>query len=736
MIGRHLSHYEVLEELGHGGMGVVYKARDTSLDRLVALKVLPPQLAQNRDRIALLEREARASAKLNHPRIVTIYSVERVDGLVFLTMEYIKGRTLDKAIPKHGFDLDRFFRIAIPLADALGAAHEKRIVHRDLKPANIILSKEDRPKILDFGLARLRPDEGAAPGIAPGEMVDSDATTQLATLEGKLAGTVPYMSPEQLSRGPVDHRTDIFSLGIVFYEMATGRHPYRSKEGSVVSAILEDRPVSVADVRTALPRQLGRIVRHCLEKNPEQRAQSAKDLRNDLEDLRRELSTRAGRGPPRPLRRWRRSAPPALLAAIILAAAGWLIYNRFVDDFPPPPPYYLAVEEARIFPGDRGPDYLRRGLLDSLRGQMTTLEGIYVVGEEGPIPDLTVLADARKSSDTVALGFRLVESGSTITLGDAVLEGDAADLPDLVTRASRTLALTLGEELGPTVSYRAARPPTTDTVAFDLYLQAVAAAEPDDDPADAARVQELLQSAVERDPKFALAHLLAGQQYLRRAPVEPAAGLAATAETRCRAAARADPRLGAAYTCLGEALMLQDRTLEAVAALDRAIELDTFDLTPHLTLREAYLDLGLPDEAERTWSRLVKKHPDYWAGYYSLGTYYQDVERYADSLEQYQEASRLAPREPGIHSYIGTTYFYLGRYEEATVALENSIDIRPTRDAYYRTPTRKPCGSTSPITAPTAGWDGPATGHRSAARTRPDTYGAPLSWPTRRIRTQ
>ena len=539
MIGRNLSHYEVLEELGRGGMGVVYKAHDTSLKRFVALKLLPPQLAEDPRRVALLRHEAQASAALSHPRIVTIYSVEEAEGQLFLTMEYVEGRTLAKAIPRHGFALDRFLKIAIPLADALGAAHDQRIVHRDLKPGNIILSKEDRPKILDFGLARLRPEEPADSDIADGKAVDSQASTQMATLEGKLAGTIPYMSPEQLSRGPIDHRTDIFSLGVVYYEMATGRHPFSLREASVTSSILEDSPDSVADVRSSLPRQLGRIIRHCLEKDPEERIQSAKDLRNDLEDLRREVAAPAGHAAPKAAGRLRRSALPVLVAVAIAAAVGWLVQDRFGASPTPTTPYHLAVEATRIFPGERGPDYLRRGVLDSLRRHLTSLEGIYVLGAQGPNPDLIVLADARKSGETVALSFRLLDSERKGDLGDGVFEGSTTNLFDLVERASRSVALALDRQPDLTVDYRPAKPPTTNADAFDLYLQASAATGPDGKTVGTAGVRELLEQALERDPRFALAHLLAGQTYLEEHRTAPATGLAETAESRWDSLGRA-----------------------------------------------------------------------------------------------------------------------------------------------------------------------------------------------------
>jgi Tol biopolymer transport system component len=280
MIGRTLSHYEITAKLGAGAMGEVWRATDTKLGRDVALKVLPDELATDPERLERFEREAKAIAALNHPNIVTIHSVEEADGVNLLTMELVEGKSLDEMLPAGGFDLDQLFPLAIQIADALAVAHEKGTVHRDLKPGNVMVTEDGRVKVLDFGLAKLAEKEEGA------------EETQLMTREGMILGTVPYMSPEQVQAKPVDHRSDIFSLGILLYEMATGRRPFRGdNDASVISAVLKDRPPSVTEVRTELPNHLGRIIQHCLEKDPERRYQSAKDVRNELDGLRDEVKS-------------------------------------------------------------------------------------------------------------------------------------------------------------------------------------------------------------------------------------------------------------------------------------------------------------------------------------------------------------------------------------------------------------------------------------------------------------
>lgn len=279
-----LAHYEILEKIGSGGMGEVYLARDTKLDRHVALKVLPPELAGSAERRERFEREAKAIAALNHPNIVTVHSVEEADGIHFITMELVRGKRLTELIPKRGMPLDRFFDVAIPLADALASTHEHGIVHRDLKPDNLMIGDDGRLRILDFGLAT---DRDAHPDEAT-----SEVPTRSPTREGQIMGTAPYMSPEQAEARRVDARSDIFSMGIVLYEMATGVRPFRGDTPiSTLSSILRDTPPSVEDVNPAIPKLLGRVVRRCLQKDPERRYQSAKEIRNELLELKQELSS-------------------------------------------------------------------------------------------------------------------------------------------------------------------------------------------------------------------------------------------------------------------------------------------------------------------------------------------------------------------------------------------------------------------------------------------------------------
>jgi serine/threonine protein kinase len=280
VIGSRLAHYRILAKLGEGGMGVVYLAEDERLRRKVALKTLPPALAEDPHRLARFEREVKSVATLNHPNIVTIYSVEEAFGRRFFTMEHVEGKTLSQLIRPGGLPLDEFFKLAVPLADALAAAHAKGIQHRDLKPGNVMVNSDGRVKVLDFGLAKLREHEVTdAMGFHP-------QTT--LTQEGLAIGTLAYMAPEQLRMLATDHRADLFSLGVVLYEMATGHCPFLGQStAEVISAILRDQPARTYEENAKIPTEIDAILRRCLEKEPAKRISSAVEVRDALAEVAR-----------------------------------------------------------------------------------------------------------------------------------------------------------------------------------------------------------------------------------------------------------------------------------------------------------------------------------------------------------------------------------------------------------------------------------------------------------------
>jgi Tol biopolymer transport system component len=286
-IGQALGHYRIIDRIGRGGMGVVYKAQDTHLHRDVAMKFLPSDVGKESNAFLRFQREAQAASGLHHPNIVIIHDISREAGYDFIVMEYVAGKTLDQLIPRNGMRLDDLLKVAVQITDALANAHAAGIIHRDLKPSNIMVDDHGLVKVLDFGLAKLVHQGG-------GE-VEATAATLTQTGEGKIVGTPAYLSPEQAECKPTDARSDTFSLGVMLYQMATGLRPFRGDSAvSVISSILKDAPVAPIEVNPTLPPDLDRIIRRCLAKEPVRRYQTVVDLRNDLEELQELVKRRAG----------------------------------------------------------------------------------------------------------------------------------------------------------------------------------------------------------------------------------------------------------------------------------------------------------------------------------------------------------------------------------------------------------------------------------------------------------
>jgi predicted Ser/Thr protein kinase len=409
MVGTTLSHYRVLELLGRGGMGEVYAAEDLKLRRRVALKVLPVEMAENAERRRRFEREAQAVAALNHPGIVTIYSVEHDAGRSFLTMELVEGRTLEQAVPAGGLPLAQFLRIAIQLADAMNAAHERGILHRDLKPGNVMLTKDGRIKVLDFGLAKLA-------DVAPAAALNVQGP--LTTSSGQIVGTLSYMAPEQAEGRTIDHRADIFGLGVLLYELAAGIRPFGGESNvALLTALLRDTPRPITEMRTDLPPALAPIIQRCLEKDPAARYQSAGDLGAALETVRISMTPALRR----PLPSW--VLPTAVAVIVFLAGMlGWLALRQPVESLAATTLAATATETQVLITGrqvamldfanrtgDPALDAFGRMVSEAMAGTLAS-EGIPVVGatEASAADGLTIAGAYTVEGDQVRFDARLI----------------------------------------------------------------------------------------------------------------------------------------------------------------------------------------------------------------------------------------------------------------------------------------------------------------------------------------
>ena len=440
MIGRTLAHYTVVEIIGEGAMGTVYRARDTKLGRDVALKVLPEDLASDSDRLERFQREARALASIDHPNIVTVYSVEEDAGVHFLTMALVTGQSLKAKLDKlngEPVSLPVFYDAASQLIDALSAAHEKGIVHRDLKPANAMQTDDGRIKILDFGLAKVTE-------------VDSEGETDLRTRKGIVMGTAPYMSPEQAQGQPVDHRSDIFSLGVMFYEMLAGKRPFRGDNSAALfSSILRDQPAPI----TGPPHELSRLVLRCLSKNPRERFQTAREVQEELSRLSRETAISAVH----------HQDAPAVKTVVVLPFA-----NRSAD---PENEYFsdgLTEEVISDLSRIAALRVISRNSAMALKG---TNKDTPTLARELDVSHL-VTGSVRRAGDALRVTAELVETKTDRPIWSEKYSGTVEDVFGIQEEISRKIVSALEVKLTDTEERQVAERPIDNAVAYDGYLRA------------------------------------------------------------------------------------------------------------------------------------------------------------------------------------------------------------------------------------------------------------------------
>lgn len=666
-------------------MGVVWRAVDTSLERPVAIKFLADSVPRSQPRLDRFKREARAIAALNHPNIVTIYSVEETEGVPFITMELVSGRNLAESIPDRGLPLRRFFELAVALADALNASHERSIVHRDLKPSNIMMGEDGRARIVDFGLAQLR-----EPAVS-----DSTGDSSAPTLsgEGRIAGTLPYMSPEQLQGKAADPRSDIFSLGTVLYQMSTGERPFRGETtADLIAVILRGEPVPVTRLNRALPRQLERIVERCLRKDPRRRFQTALDVRNELDELRREWTSGADQDKKaedysagRPLPRDRRS---------------------------------LVVLPLRNLTADLENEYFSDGMTEDLINALAQVEGLRVVSRTSAFAfrdrALSVQEIGRRLGVGTALegSVRRIDRRIRVTVQlidarngyhlwssryDRELEDFFAIQDDIIRRIVEALKVTLVQPSDVSL----VRHYTENLEAYQLYLKGRYYWHQETGEALQHAIS-YFEQALKEDPDYAPAHCGVADYYVmlgfwglvRPADVWP---LAREAAVR---ALELDPDLAEAHVSLALVRLFFDWDSEgAEGALQRALELNRGSADTHYTWTLAHAQTGGMAKALRAIAEARALDPlspilsstEGWVHYYArqyeealaacrrtlalesdfleahigLGLAHKEMGQFDRALAELEKAGTLSERNPLVLGVLGATLAEAGRPDEA-----------------------------------------------------------------------